>query len=65
MSESRKKSKKIAYKGIYAGARVVRGLDWQYDDQDGGINNGANSSISKRGTVIQIKVNITEYILRH
>jgi E3 ubiquitin-protein ligase mind-bomb len=35
-------------KGMYPGARVVRGVDWQYGDQDGG--NG------KKGKVIKIKV---------
>lgn len=45
--ESRKKSKKLHYKGIYEGARVVRGVDWQYDDQDGGP--------TKRGKVLEIK----------
>jgi E3 ubiquitin-protein ligase mind-bomb len=46
--EPRKKSKKIPNKGIYSGARVIRGIDWQYDDQDGGDN--------KRGKVTEIKV---------
>ena len=31
----RRKSKKIPAKGLYPGARVVRGVDWQWDDQDG------------------------------
>lgn len=34
--ESRKKSKKISYKGIYPGARVQRGVDWQWENQDRG-----------------------------
>ncbi|POI24798.1 hypothetical protein CIB84_011452, partial [Bambusicola thoracicus] len=34
--ESRRKSKKITARGIFAGARVVRGVDWQWEDQDGG-----------------------------
>jgi hypothetical protein len=46
--EPRKKCKKIPYKGLYSGARCVRGIDWQYDDQDGGNN--------KRGKVTEIKV---------
>ena len=33
--ESRRKSKKTAARGIFAGARVVRGVDWQWEDQDG------------------------------
>ena len=35
MKDSRRKSKKIAMKGIVAGGRVVRGVDWQWEDQDG------------------------------
>ena len=46
--ESRRKSKKIAYKGLYPGARVVRGVDWQWDDQDGGE--------MKKGKILDIKV---------
>lgn len=34
--ETRRKSKKIAIRGIFPGARVVRGVDWQWEDQDGG-----------------------------
>ncbi|CDW56457.1 MIB HERC2 and Ank and Ank 2 domain containing pro tein [Trichuris trichiura] len=34
--EPRKKSKKIAIRGLFPGARVVRGIDWQWDNQDGG-----------------------------
>uniref|UniRef100_UPI00358E1CC6 E3 ubiquitin-protein ligase MIB1-like n=1 Tax=Myxine glutinosa TaxID=7769 RepID=UPI00358E1CC6 len=34
--ESRRKSKKITSRGIFVGARVVRGVDWQWEDQDGG-----------------------------
>ena len=45
-------SKKIAYKGLYSGARVARGVDWQWDDQDGGD--------TKKGKIIEIKV---EYII--
>jgi hypothetical protein len=43
--ESRKTSKKIAFKGIYVGAWVTRGVDWQWEDQDGG----------KKGKVLAIK----------
>lgn len=42
--ESRRKSKKITARGIFTGGRVVRGVDWQWEDQDGG--NG------RRGKVI-------------
>lgn len=45
--EPRRKSKKIAVRGIFQGARVVRGVDWQWEDQDGG--NG------RRGKVIEIQ----------
>uniref|UniRef100_A0A5S6Q828 RING-type E3 ubiquitin transferase n=1 Tax=Trichuris muris TaxID=70415 RepID=A0A5S6Q828_TRIMR len=34
--EPRKKSKKIPFRGLYPGAQVVRGIDWQWDNQDGG-----------------------------
>ena len=33
--ESRRKSKKLTARGMFPGARVVRGIDWQWDDQDG------------------------------
>ena len=42
--ESRRKSKKITARGIFAGARVVRGVDWQWEDQDGG--NGRRGKVS-------------------
>lgn len=45
--EVRKKAKKIHLRGIFAGARVIRGVDWQWDDQDSG--NG------KRGKVTEIQ----------
>ncbi|XP_075444629.1 E3 ubiquitin-protein ligase MIB1 [Ascaphus truei] len=45
--ESRRKSKKITARGIFASARVVRGVDWQWEDQDGG--NG------RRGKVTEIQ----------
>lgn len=35
--ESRRKSKKISARGIFPGARVVRGVDWQWEDQDGTV----------------------------
>lgn len=44
--EPRKYSKKLAYRGIYKGARVVRGVDWQWDNQD---KNGL------KGKVIEIR----------
>ena len=45
--EPRRKSKKIPVRGIYPGARVIRGVDWQWEDQDGG--NG------RRGKVTEIQ----------
>ncbi|XP_011445686.1 E3 ubiquitin-protein ligase MIB1-like isoform X2 [Crassostrea angulata] len=45
--EPRRKSKKITARGIFPGARVVRGVDWQWEDQDGG--NG------RRGKVTEIQ----------
>lgn len=36
LCEARRKSKKITARGIFPGARVVRGVDWQWEDQDGG-----------------------------
>lgn len=47
MMETRRKSKKISLRGIFPGARVIRGVDWQWEDQDGG--NG------KRGKVTEIQ----------
>lgn len=32
----RKGSTKIQFKGLYIGAKVVRGTDWEWGDQDGG-----------------------------
>lgn len=46
--EPRRKSKKITARGIFPGARVVRGVDWQWEDQDGG--NG------RRGKATEIQV---------
>ena len=31
----RKRSKKISARGIFPGASVMRGVDWQWEDQDG------------------------------
>lgn len=45
--EPRRKSKKIPIRGIFPGARVIRGVDWQWEDQDGG--NG------RRGKVTEIQ----------
>lgn len=38
--EPRRKSKKIVVRGIFPGSRVVRGVDWQWEDQDGGLGKG-------------------------
>lgn len=53
--EPRRKSKKITSRGIFPGARVVRGVDWQWEDQDGG--NG------RRGKVTEIQVSLTKFVL--
>lgn len=59
--EQRKKSKKITVRGIFNGARVARGVDWQWNDQDGGSVNirGLNNTISqatvRRGKVCEIQ----------
>ena len=36
----RRKAKKIMSRGIFPGARVVRGADWQWEDQDGELEGG-------------------------
>ena len=58
--ESRKKSKKLAFKGIFEGAKVVRGIDWLYDgDQDGvscSYSEDENKARHCSGKVTQIKV---------
>lgn len=33
---ARKGSKKVQCKGIFIGAKVIRGTDWEWADQDGG-----------------------------
>lgn len=35
--ECRRKAKKTMSRGVFTGARVVRGVDWQWEDQDGGM----------------------------
>lgn len=45
--ECRRKSKKIPVRGIFPGARAIRGVDWSWEDQDGG--NG------RRGKVTEIQ----------
>lgn len=47
--ESRRKSKKITARGIFTGARVVRGVDWQWEDQDGG--NGRRGKVRFHSTI--------------
>ncbi|EDV97630.1 GH16977 [Drosophila grimshawi] len=47
MVEPRRKSKKVLARGIFPGARVVRGVDWQWEDQDGGVG--------RRGKVNEIQ----------
>lgn len=43
--EPRRKSKKVAIRGIFPGARVVRGVDWQWEDQDG--SNGRRGKVNE------------------
>ncbi|CAG9763780.1 unnamed protein product [Ceutorhynchus assimilis] len=43
--EPRRKTKKIAIRGIFPSARVVRGVDWQWEDQDGG--NGRRGKVQE------------------
>ena len=45
--EARKKCKKISLRGVFPGARVIRGADWQWEDQDGGSG--------KRGKVTEVQ----------
>ncbi|CAG0916950.1 unnamed protein product [Notodromas monacha] len=45
--ECRRKSKKIAVRGLFPGARVIRGVDWWWDNQDGGPG--------RRGKVTEIQ----------
>lgn len=52
--EPRRKSKKVMARGIFPGARVVRGVDWQWEDQDGG--NG------RRGKVTEIQVRVVQLL---
>ncbi|KAI1284962.1 E3 ubiquitin-protein ligase MIB1 [Halotydeus destructor] len=47
LMEQRRKSKKTTIRGIYPGSRVVRGVDWQWEDQDGGQG--------KRGKVTEVQ----------
>jgi len=59
--EQRKKSKKVTIRGIFTGARVARGVDWQWDDQDGGcitqkgLNNDISQAAIRRGKVCEIQ----------
>jgi E3 ubiquitin-protein ligase mind-bomb len=43
--EPRRKSKKLPIRGIFPGARVIRGVDWQWEDQDGG--NGRRGKVTE------------------
>lgn len=33
--DSRRKSKKVTARGMFPGARVIRGVDWHWESQDG------------------------------
>lgn len=39
----RKGSKRIQLRGIFVGAKVARGPDWEWGQQDGGEGNNSNS----------------------
>nr|XP_006814876.1 PREDICTED: E3 ubiquitin-protein ligase mib1-like [Saccoglossus kowalevskii] len=43
--EPRRKAKKVTARGIFPSARVVRGVDWQWEDQDGG--NGRRGKVTE------------------
>lgn len=45
--DPRKKAKKIAVRGLYPGAKVARGFDWNYGEQDAGEK--------KTGKIIEIR----------
>ncbi|PAA50284.1 hypothetical protein BOX15_Mlig014167g1 [Macrostomum lignano] len=45
--DSRRRAKKYTCRGLFPGARVVRGVDWQWEDQDGGSG--------KRGKVTEVQ----------
>jgi E3 ubiquitin-protein ligase mind-bomb len=45
--QSRRRSKKLTARGAFSGARIVRGVDWNWDEQDGGSGN--------KGKVLQIQ----------
>lgn len=43
--EPRRKAKKLTCRGLFPSARVVRGVDWQWEDQDGG--NGKRGKLAE------------------
>ncbi|CAF1467538.1 unnamed protein product [Rotaria sp. Silwood1] len=45
--DPRRKAKKLAFRGLYPGAKVARGPDWSYGDQDSGEK--------KHGKIIEIQ----------
>uniref|UniRef100_UPI0035901ADB E3 ubiquitin-protein ligase MIB1-like n=1 Tax=Myxine glutinosa TaxID=7769 RepID=UPI0035901ADB len=47
LQKSRSKSRKLVVRGVLPGARVMRGCDWQWNEQDGGQD--------KRGKVIETR----------
>ena len=44
--QCRYKSSHVSARGVFVGARVVRGGDWRWSDQDGGAG--------REGTVVEI-----------
>ena len=53
--ESRRKSKKISSRGIFPGARVVRGVDWSWEDQDGRLT----STCANTETLYFVRITMT------
>ena len=59
--DSRRKTKKISLRGIYPGARVIRGVDWQWDDQDGG--NGRRGKVTEVQDWSAVSLRSAAYVL--
>ncbi len=45
--DPRRKAKKVAFRGLYPGAKITRGPDWNYGEQDSGEK--------KTGKIIEIQ----------
>ena len=44
--QCRYQSSRVVARGVFVGARVVRGRDWKWGDQDGGVG--------REGTVVEM-----------